>query len=142
MNRVPFILSAIAVAVLAGCASSTESGITSPAPAPAPARAAAAPAAPTYSVGAAGTTVVVPSASAGETVSPAAAPTPLRVGFGRIESIQVAPNASTGAAPNPSKRLALRMDDGTVQNFDTNAAGIAVGDRVEITVNGTLRHPG
>ena len=140
MNRVPFILSAIAVAVLAGCASSTESGITSPAPAPA--RAARAPAAPTYSVGAAGTTVVVPSASAGETVSPAAAPTPLRVGFGRIESIQVAPNASAGAAPNPSKRLALRMDDGTVQNFDTNAAGIAVGDRVEITVNGTLRHPG
>ena len=146
MNRLPFILSAIALAVLAGCA--TESGITSApapvvvAPAAAPAPVAAAPAAPTYSVGAAGTTVVVPSASAGETVSPAAAPTPLRVGFGRIESIQVAPNASAGAAPNPSKRLALRMDDGTVQNFDTNAAGIAVGDRVEITVNGTLRHPG
>jgi hypothetical protein len=115
MNRVPFILSAIAVAVLAGCA--TESGITSApapvvtAPAAAPAPVAAAPAAPTYSVGAAGTTVVIPNAAVG------------------------------GTAPNPSKRIAMRMEDGTVQHFDTNADGLAVGDRIEITGNGTMRHP-
>ena len=68
MNRLPFILSAIAVAALAGCATSTESGISSaPAPVVTPPAAAAAPAAtaaPTYSVGAAGTTTVVPNAGA------------------------------------------------------------------------------
>jgi len=140
MNRVPFVLSAIALAALAGCA--TESGITSaPAPvvvAPAPAPVAAA---PTYSVGAAGTTVVIPNATTAPIVAaPAAAP--LRVGFGRIESIQVLPSAAaggTGTAPN--KRITMRMDDGTVQYFDTSAADVRVGDRIEITANGTMRHP-
>ena len=146
--RVPFILSAIALAVLAGCA--TESGITS-APAPvvaAPAAAPVAPAvavtpAPTYSVGAAGTTVVVPNATPAPAVvvAPAAA-APLRVGFGRIESIMILPNAAAGAtAPSLGKRIAMRMDDGTMQYFDTNAADLAVGDRIEITANGTMRHP-
>ena len=130
MNSVPFILSAIALAVLAGCA--TESGITS-APAPAvvappataaapvaPAPVAATPAAPTYSVGAAGTTVMVPNATAAPKVVAAPAAAPLRVGFGRIESILVAPNAAAGGtvAPSPSKRIAMRMDDGTVQHSD------------------------
>ena len=143
MNRVPFILSAISLAVLAGCA--TESGITSaPAPvvvAPAAAPVAAAPATPTYSVGAAGTTVVVPNAAAPTVVAPLAA-APLRVGFGRIESILILPNAAAGGtAPNSSKRIAMRMDDGTMQYFDTNAADLAVGDRIEITPNGTMRHP-
>jgi len=143
MNRVPFIFSTIALAVLTGCA--TESGITSaPAPvvvAPAAAPVAAAPAAPTYSVGAAGTTVVVPNAAAPTVVAPLAA-APLRVGFGRIESILILPNAAAGGtAPNSSKRIAMRMDDGTVQYFDTNAADVAVGDRIEITPNGTMRHP-
>jgi hypothetical protein len=145
MIRAPFILSAIAVAVLAGCASSTESGITSaPAPvaAPAPAAAApAAPAAPTYSVGAAGTTVVVPNAAA---AAPVASPKalPLRVGFGRIDSILVMPNAAAGGSgTSPSKRVAMRMDDGTTQHFDTNADDLKIGDRIEITPNGTMRHP-
>ena len=145
--RVPFILSAIALAVLAGCA--TESGITS-APAPvvaAPAAAPVAPAvavtpAPTYSVGAAGTTVVIPNASTvPATVAPPAA-APLRVGFGRIESIQVLPSAAAGGtASSPNKRITMRMDDGTVQYFDTSATEVKVGDRIEITGNGTMRHP-
>ncbi len=146
MNRIPFILSAIAVAVLAGCA--TESGITSaPAPAPvvvapAPAPVAATPAAPTYSVGAAGTTVVVPNVSAAPPVVAAPKALPLRVGFGRIDSISVVPNAAAGGTgPSPSKRIAMRMDDGTMQHFDTNADNLKVGDRIEITTNGTLRHP-
>lgn len=144
MNRVPFILSAIAVAVFAGgCATTTESGITS---APAPvviAPAAAAPAAPTYSVGATGTTVVVPQASAATTVvAPAAVG--LRTGSGRIESILVIPSAAAGGtAASPSKkRITMRMDDGSAQYFDTSAAGVAVGDRIEITPNGTMKHPG
>ena len=145
MNRLPFILSSIAVAVLAGCA--TESRISSaPAPvvAPAPAAAAPAPVAPTYSVGAAGTTIVVPQASPAATAAPSPAATPLHVGFGRIESITVVPTASAaagGTAPNPSKRIAMRMDNGTVQYFDTHAEGLTVGDRIEITTNGTMRHP-
>jgi hypothetical protein len=106
MNRLPFILSSIAVAMLAGCA--TDSAIT---PAPAP--------------------VVV---------APAAAP--LRVGLGRIESILAVPSAATGGtAPSSTKRIVMRMDDASVQYFDTQAAGLAVGDRIEITKDGTMRHP-
>ena len=128
MNRLPFILSAIALAVLAGCA--TESGITS-----APAPVAAAPAQPTYVVVPAGT-VVVPQAAA-------VAPTPvaLRAGFGRIESMQAVPSAAAGGTAKPSSRVVMRMDDGSTQYFDTQAAGMAVGDRIEITTNGTMRHP-
>ena len=144
MNRLPFILSAITVAFLAGCA--TESGITS-APAPAPvvvapvaAPVAATPAAPTYSVGAAGTTVMVPNANPASTAVTAPAMAPLRVGFGRIDSIMVVPNAAAGGAPS-SKRIAMRMEDGTLQHFETKAEGLAVGDRIEITTNGTMRHP-
>ena len=35
----------------------------------------------------------------------------------------------------------LMMDDGSMQYFDTEAAGLATGDRIEITKEGTMRHP-
>ena len=120
MNRVPFILSAIALAVLAGCAS--EPKVTTAPP-------------PVVVVlqqpGPAGSVVVAPAAVA------------LRAGFGRIESMLVVTSPADGptTASNPSRRIAMRMDDGSVQYFDTQAAGMAVGDRIEITANGTLRHP-
>jgi hypothetical protein len=136
MNRVPFILSTIALAILAGCA--TESGVTS-----APAPAAAAPAQPAYVVAPAGT-VLVPQAGT-MVVAPAApaapAATALRAGFGRIDSITSAPNAAGGATAKPSSRVVMRMEDGSTQYFDTQAVGMAVGDRIEITPNGTMRHP-
>ena len=132
MNRLPFILSAITLAVLAGCA--TESGITS-----APAPVVVAPAQPAYVVAPAGT-VVVPQASAGTmVVAPAAVA--LRAGFGRIESILAVPSAAAGGTSKPNSRVVMKMDDGSTQYFDTQAAGMAVGDRVEITTNGTMRHP-
>ena len=132
MNRLPFILSAIALAVLAGCA--TESGVTS-----APAPVVVAPAQPAYVVAPAGT-VVVPQASAGTmVVAPAAVA--LRAGFGRIESILAVPSAAAGGASKPNSRVMMKMDDGSTQYFDTQAAGMAVGDRIEITANGTMRHP-
>ena len=132
MNRLPFILSTIAVAVLAGCA--TESGITS-----APAPAVVAPAQPAYVVAPAGT-VLVPQASAGTmVVAPAAVA--LRAGFGRIDSIMAVPSAAAGATSKPSHRVVMRMEDGSTQYFDTQATGMAVGDRIEITKNGTMRHP-
>jgi hypothetical protein len=59
--------------------------------------------------------VVQPAPTAGAVVVPPAAPQPLRVG--------------------------IRMDDGTVQYVDTAASGLATGDRVSITSDGTMRHP-
>jgi hypothetical protein len=129
MNRLPFILSSIAVAILAGCA--TESGITS-----APAPVVVAPAAAPYVLAPAGT-VVVPQASTAGMVVVAPGAAPLRVGLGRIESILAVPST----ASNSTKRIATRMDDGSVQYFDTQASGLAVGDRIEITKDGTMRHP-
>jgi hypothetical protein len=132
MNRFPFALSAIAIAVLAGCA--TESGITS-----APAPVVIAPAATQPVVVAPAGTVVQQAGTPGMVVIAPAA-TPLRFGMGRIESIQVVPAAASGT-PSSSNRVVARMDDGSMQYFDTQAAGMAVGDRIEITKNGTMRHP-
>lgn len=134
MNRLPFILSSIAVAILAGCA--TESRITS-----APAPVVVAPAAAPYVLAPAGTVVVPQASSAGMVVvAPAAAP--LRVGLGRIESIlAVSPASAGGMASNSTKRIVMKMDDGSVQYFDTEAAGLVAGDRIEITKDGTMRHP-
>jgi hypothetical protein len=134
MSRIPFVLSSIAVAILAGCA--TESGITS-----APAPVVVAPAAPQYVLAPAGT-VVVPQASPAGMVVVAPAAVPLRAGLGRIESILAVPTAAAGGTgSNPTKRIGTRMDDGSVQYFDTQAAGLSVGDRIEITKDGTMRHP-
>ena len=134
MNRLPLILSSIAVAILAGCA--TESRITS-----APAPVAAAPAAAPYVLAPAGTVVVPQASTAGMVVvGPAAAP--LRVGMGRIDSILAVPTAAGGRSEsNSTKRIVMKMDDGSVQYFDTEAAGLATGDRIEITKDGTMRHP-
>jgi hypothetical protein len=133
MNRLPLILSSIAVAILAGCA--TESRVTS---APAPAAPAAAP----YVLAPAGSTVVVPQASTAGMVVVAQPAAPLRVGMGRIEQILAVPTAAGGRTEsNSTKRIVMKMDDGSVQYFDTEAAGLATGDRIEITKEGTMRHP-
>jgi hypothetical protein len=146
MNRLPFILSSLAVAILAaGCA--TESRVTS-----APAPVVVAPAAAPYVLAPAGMVVVPQASTAGTVVVPQASPAgmvvvapaaaPLRVGLGRIESILAVPSAAAGGtAPSSTKRIVMRMDDGSVQYFDTQAAGLAVGDRIEITKDGTMRHP-
>ena len=123
-NRLPLILSSIAVAILAGCA--TESRVTS-----APAPAAAAPAVVAAPVVVAAPAVVAPPAAA-----------PLRAGMGRIESILAVPTAAGGRTEsNSTKRIVMRMDDGSMQYFDTEAAGLAAGDRIEITKEGNMRHP-
>jgi hypothetical protein len=124
MNRLPLVLSSIAVAILAGCA--TESRVTS-----APAPVAAAPAAVAAPV-----VVAAPAPVA----APAAAP--LRAGMGRIESILTVPTAAgSRTESNSTKRIVMRMDDGSMQYFDTEAAGLAAGDRIEITKEGNMRHP-
>ena len=102
MNRLPFVLSSIALATLAGCA--TESLITSPS--------AAGPA-----VGAAGTVGAQQASAGGTAVAASPGAGAVRAGFGRIESIQVVPTAATGraASKTTSKRIAMRMEDGTMQ---------------------------
>jgi hypothetical protein len=119
MNRFPIVFSSIALVALAGCA--TESVISSATVAG-------------QAVGAAG-----PSASAGATTTPAPAPVALRAGYGRIESVTVVPSGSTvHKASKSSKRITMRMEDGTMQHFESKA-GVSVGEHAEITSNGTLR---
>ena len=130
MNRLPFTLSAMAVAILAGCA--TESRITTAAP-----PVVVAPATAPYVVAPAGSVVQQQNDGTVIMTSPA---TPLRSGMGRIESIQPV-SAAAGGTPANSSRVVTRMDDGSMQYFDTQAKGLAVGDRIEITKNGTMRHP-
>lgn len=63
-------------------------------------------------------------------------------GVGFIESVILAPEnaAAGGTAGAPTKRIAVRMADNTVQFFDTRASGLKAGDRVEITPDGYLKH--
>jgi len=134
MKRLPFTLSAMAVAILAGCA--TESGITTAAP---PATVTPVVTQQPMVVTPTGTVVQQASTTTGMVVIAPSA-TPLRVGMGRIESIQPV-SAAAGNTPANSSRVVTRMDDGSMQYFDTQAQGLAVGDRIEITKNGTMRHP-
>jgi hypothetical protein len=118
MNGLPFLLSSIALATLAGCA---ESGITLASDPGLLAQAQA---------GAGGTVAAA---------SPAASA--LRAGVGRVESILVVPTAGAAgskASKTISKQITMRMDDGTLQYFDTQG-NVMVGDRIEVTSNGTMR---
>jgi hypothetical protein len=118
MNRLPFLLSSIALAtLLAGCA---ESGITLASDPGLLAQA---------------------QAGAGATVAAASpAGTALRAGPGHVESILVVPIAdAAGRAPKKvTKQITMRMHDGTLQYFNTQG-NVVVGDRIEVTSNGTMR---
>ena len=141
MNKLVLPLSAIAVAVLAGCAS--ESRV-----APAPAPVVVQPAAPAAVITAPATTataptVVVPSAGTAPVVVASPAPQALRAGTGRIENIINLPaSAAAGSSvPGATKRITIRMDDGSLQYLDTAAADIAIGERVSLTNDGTMKYP-
>ena len=136
MKRIPLVLSSIAVAVLAGCA--TESGITTAAP-PMVVTPVQQPQQP-YVIAPDGTVVAQPQAAPAAMLVTAPSATPLRPGMGRIESIQPV-SAAAGGKPSNSTRVVAKMDDGSTQYFDTAAPSLKVGDRIEITKNGTMRHP-
>lgn len=74
-----------------------------------------------------------------DSVTPAAG---TAAGIGFIDSVVLAPEnaAAGGTAGAPTKRIAVRMADNTLQFFDTRASGLKVGDRVEITADGNLKH--
>lgn len=126
MKRLSFPLSVLGLAILAACA--TEDPVR---PAPAPVVVTPAPV-----VTAPPPTVVVQQPSA--TAPAVVAPTAIRAGHGRIESLTALP-PSAAAGGTTTRRVGLKMDDGTVQYLDTAAQGLAVGDRVEITGEGNLR---
>ena len=129
MRKLYFPLSLIATAMLAACST------TDPAtPAPAPVVVAPAPVVTTPQVVTAppGTVVAAP----GTVV---ATPTAIRAGMGRVETI-TALQPSAGAGGTTSRRFGIKMDDGTVQYVDSPAQGIVVGDRIELTREGGLKH--
>jgi hypothetical protein len=115
-------VSVFAVALLGACASKQPAPIVVVPPSPPPA-------------------TVVTSPQAAPSAPVAAAAASIRPGFGRIESMTPVPaTASTGSSgPSAMNRLNIRMDEGTLQLIDTPSAGLAIGDRVELTREGYIR---
>ncbi|MBV9189631.1 MAG: hypothetical protein JOZ85_04055 [Betaproteobacteria bacterium] len=142
MNRLALPLSAIAIAILAGCAAESR---VAPAPAPVtvtPAPAAAVVTAPATTTAAA-PTVVVPAAGTAPVVVASPAPQPLRAGTGAISQIINLPaSAAAGSSvPGATKRITIRMDDGSLQYLDTAATDLSIGERVSLTNDGTMKYP-
>ena len=137
MTKLALPLSLAAIAALAGCATHDRVTVT---PQPVIIQQPAAAAAPAPNPPAVVTQQAVPMAPM--VTSPASQ---LRPGVGRIESMSATPmiSAATGASvPSRYQRVGLRMNDGTLQIMDTDAPGLNIGDRVEITSDGYIRRPG
>ena len=120
IKLLPISLCLAALALLAACGSRQPTPVVIVPPAPV-----------VTTAPAATTPVVVPAAA-------------LRPGFGRIESMAAVQTAASagGTAPTSMQRLNIRMDDGSMQVVDTASAGLAIGDRVELTREGFIRrHP-
>jgi hypothetical protein len=83
-------------------------------------------------------TVYVPHGAVGSTVV-LANPLPLRAGFGRVDGVTMVVSANN--TPTGMRRLSLKMDDGSFQIVDTSGPHIAVGERVEITMDSMIRYP-
>jgi hypothetical protein len=64
----------------------------------------------------------------------------VRPGFGRIESISAVPPSSAATGGTTMRRLGIKMEDGSMQYVDTAAGNIAIGERVELTSDGKIRH--
>jgi hypothetical protein len=130
MSKIFLPVSLIALAVLAACA--TSDPVT---PAPAPVIVVPAPVVTAPAPG----TVVVPQVAAAPVVVPM--PTAIQPGFGRIETITaLAASAAAGGTVKPLRRIGIKMENGTVQYVDTAAEGLSIGERVELTRDGHIRH--
>lgn len=67
------------------------------------------------------------------------APSAVRPGHGRIESITWLGSSAAAGASQPMRRFSIRMDDGTLQVVDSAAEGFSTGDWVELTREGYIR---
>src|SRR5688500_14133066 len=116
MRKLVLPLALTAVAAALGACSTPEPATPAPAPmvvlAPTPAPAVLAPAPGT--VLAPGTVVAAPTTTV-------VAPTAMMTGFGRVESITPLASAAAGSSGRQTRRMGLRMDNGTVQYVDTPA---------------------
>jgi hypothetical protein len=122
MRRFTLVISPIALALLGACA--TSDPVT---PAPAPVVVAPAP------------VVTAPLATVVTAPMVVATPTAIRAGHGRVETIT--PAAQSAASGGKTvRRIGIKMDDGTVQYVDTPAEGLTIGERIELTADGQIRH--
>jgi hypothetical protein len=73
----------------------------------------------------------------------ASQPAQLKAGYGRVETISAVPQSSGAGSTSvgDQRRLGVRMEDGTFQYVDTPAGAIKIGDRVQFTSDGYIRHP-
>jgi hypothetical protein len=72
---------------------------------------------------------------------------PYKAGTGVVQSWAAAPSPAAGASGrvDPGSgmlRMAIKMDDGTVQYVDTDSRDFPVGTRVELTPDRVIRRPG
>jgi hypothetical protein len=128
MRKFVYPVSLIAVAVLAACASEQPA---TPAPAPVVVVPQQQPA----------PVVTAPSATAPQVF--VAQPAQLKPGYGKVETISAVPTSSGAGstASGDTRRLGVRMEDGSFQYVDTPAGNIRIGDRVQFTPDGYIRHP-
>lgn len=140
MSKFRVLPSLFALAVLAAC--STYDPAT-PAPGVVVSPSAGVVTSPSGAVVSPGSNVVVVPQVATAPAVIALQPVALRAGIGRVDSIATIPSmASAGAsAPSNARRIGVKMDDGTAQFIDSNAQGLAIGDRLEITRDGFIRRP-
>ena len=130
MTKILIVFSVVGLAMLGACA--TSDPVT---PAPAPVVVAPAPAVvtapPPGTVVVQQPQVVVPAVTAA-----------IVAGHGRIESITPLPtSAATGSGTiKQQRRIGIKMDNGTLQYVDTAAEGLSIGERVELTADGQIRH--
>ena len=125
MRNSVYSVSLIALALLGACASEQPA---TPAPAP---------------------VVIVPPQQPAVVQAPstptvvASQPAQLKAGYGRVETISAVPQSSGAGSTSvgDSRRLGVRMEDGTFQYVDTPAGNIRIGDRVQFTSDGYIRHP-
>ena len=135
------VLSLLAAASIAACATNEPAAPQAPVATGAGTTASSGSGAPVLSSADTGRVVTVPA-----TPAPSVAVPPLRAGYGIVEGVSLvyqapAPSASAGgtapAVPGPY-RLMLRMDDGTAQQIVQDYRGFMVGDRVQVTPDGRI----
>ena len=100
-----------------------------------------APNAVTTAPGAVAGPVVVPGAVVVAPATPVQRTLPFRPGWGVVESVAILRpypvTSSSAGASSAVYRIGVRMDDGTVQNFDVDR-NMSIGDRVELTADGRV----